>query len=73
MNPFNTGSEMNDARKPSRKAPAIRATRPVVIASALVAAIGSAPGCRSAITPADSAAVAAIGPTTSCRELPTSA
>lgn len=75
MNPFSTGSEMNDARNPARSAPASRHSTPVTRAVAEVSAQNAAasPGCWAATTPADSAAVADIGPTIRCRELPTAA
>ena len=62
MNPLSTGSEMNDARKPSRSRPAAIATRPVASASAVVNPTTS-PGFDDTVatTPIDSAAVADIG------------
>src|SRR6478609_11839589 len=75
MNPFNTGSEMNDAMNPSRSSPASRPRIPVTMARAAVNAIYSAesPAANGATLAADSAAVADIGPTTRCRELPAAA
>ena len=75
MNPFSTGSEMNDAMKPSRNIPASRPRIPVTMASAAVSATYSVPSppANGATLAADSAAVADIGPTTRCRELPAAA
>ena len=71
MNPLSTGSEMNDARKPSRSSPAPIATRPVASASAVVSPTTSSGFDDTvATTPIDSAAVADIGETTSWREVP---
>ncbi len=79
MKPLRTGSEIQLARKPSRRTPARRASTPVANASATVNAAncsGSADGppvTRSATAAAESAAVAAIGPVIRCRELPNTA
>ena len=75
MKPFSTGSEMNDATKPSRTSPASRPTTPVTKARPTVSCVKSAPvrDAMSATAAADSAAVAAIGPTTRCLEDPNAA
>jgi hypothetical protein len=75
MNPFNTGSEMNDAMNPSRSRPASRPRIPVTMASAAVKATYrvESPPANGATLAADRAAVADIGPTTRCRELPAAA
>ena len=75
MKPFNTGSEMNEAMKPSRSRPASRPAIPVTTARAAVSATYNAesPPANGATVAADRAAVADIGPTTRCRELPAAA
>src|SRR3982751_6155630 len=73
--PFNTGSEINAARNPSRASPAATPMAPVTSAGAVVsAAYRSLPAATKVPTmPAGSAALADIGPTTRWRELPTAA
>jgi hypothetical protein len=75
MKPLITGSEMNDARKPSRSSPPISAARPVAIASPAVIATNfeSPTGTIDATVAALSAAVADIGPAIRWRELPSAA
>ena len=75
MKPLMTGSEMNEARNPSRSSPAINAAAPVQTASAAVAVANApaSPVTTSATVAADRAAVADIGPVTRWRELPSAA
>ncbi len=72
MNPFSTGSEMNDAKNPKRSSPNRSAATPVQSANAVVSAAKPAASSvtKSATIAADNAAVADIGPVTRCRELP---
>ena len=74
MNPLSTGSEMNEARNPSRSSPAAMATSPVARASPVVSATKSSGSeLTVATTPIDKAAVADMGETTRWREDPITA
>jgi len=75
MKPLSTGSEMNEARNPSRARPAARQRRPVTSATAVVRVTNSAssPLAKTPTTLADRAAVADMGPTIRWRELPNAA
>ena len=75
MKPLSTGSEMKEARKPSRSRPASTAAAPTHSASAIVSCVNASVFAlaSSPTVAADSAAVAAIGPVTRCRELPSAA
>ena len=73
--PLSTGSEISDARKPSRSRPATSAAAPMHSASTIVIWVKASLFAltTSPTVAADSAAVAAIGPVTRWRELPSSA
>jgi hypothetical protein len=74
MKPLSTGSEMNEAMKPSRSRPARTQSPPTTIASAAVVVAKSAPPpcAMSPTTLAERAAVPDMVATTRCREEPSS-